>query len=140
MFEFLYLYLVAALLEPVAGALDRVDFPRNFAFTAIVSMVAVVWAFIPGLRLLAVGAVALLLTSCVAARGEGWTYASLGTDAGKVEVRPDTLSITDLKQADGLKHGTQALKDITRLKAMFGLGETLLNKTPGIINSVQTTP
>lgn len=84
--------------------------------------------------------VCLALCQCTVARGTGWTYASVGADAGKVEVQNDTLTITDLKQSDGLKHGTQALKDITRLQAMFGLGETLLNKTPGIINSVQTTP
>jgi len=82
----------------------------------------------------------LLLSQCTVARGTGWTYASVGADAGKVEVRPDTLTITDLKQSDGLKHGTGALENITRLQAMFGLGETLLNKTPSIINSVQTTP
>ena len=82
----------------------------------------------------------LLLSQCTIARGTGWTYASVGADAAKVQVQNDTLTITDLKQSDGLKHGTQALKDITRLQAMFGLGETLLNKTPSIINSVQTTP
>ena len=92
------------------------------------------------MRFLPLALLTFLLCQCTVARGTGWTYASLGADAGKVKVRNDTLSITDLKQADGLKHGTQALKDITRLKAMFGLGETLLNKTPGIINSVQTTP
>jgi hypothetical protein len=39
----------------------------------------------------------LLLSQCTVARGTGWTYASVGADAGKVEVRPDTLTITDLK-------------------------------------------
>jgi hypothetical protein len=136
MIEFLLFYFLAAILEPVVGALDRVNSPRDFAFTAIISVVAMVWAFIPGLRLLALGCVGILLTSCVAARGEGWTYASLGTDSVGLSVTATGLSAANINQSESVKHGVQAMKDITRIKGLMGLGGAAIKEMGDIGNSL----
>lgn len=71
--------------------------------------------------------VALLLTSCVGYRGgDGTTFVMVGTNAETVSA--GGLMMSSVNQSDSVKHGTDAMTNVVRLKGWFGLGTTAVEE------------
>ncbi len=67
-----------------------------------------------------VAALCLLLPSCVAGKGEGWAAVAFGTDASKLDIGPDGIHATDLKQSPGLQQLRKQLVQSATVGAAVG--------------------
>lgn len=76
-----------------------------------------------------------LSTSCMAAKGTGWAYASLGTNAERVEARDSELIVEGMNQTEGIKAGGGILTNLALTKGAYGLADTITKKTPDIVKS-----
>jgi len=80
--------------------------------------------------------VSLILSNCVAARGPGWTYTSLGTDTKGLNMSAQGLIAADQNQSKSVQHGAQAIKDTVRLKGMFNLGSSAIKELGNVSNDL----
>lgn len=70
------------------------------------------------------GCATLLMVSCVHVKGTGFQATFVATDAKGVRVSAEGVEFADLTQSTSVKHGTEAVTTIARVKAWFGLADT----------------
>ena len=70
------------------------------------------------------GCATLLCVSCVHVKGRDFQATLVATDAKGMKVSADGVEFAELTQSTSVKHGTDALTTITRIRAWFGLAST----------------
>jgi hypothetical protein len=66
-------------------------------------------------------------TSCVAARGEGWTYASLGTDSSGLAVTAAGMSAASMVQSTGVEKAGAGIVRNTMIGGLMRIGNTAVD-------------
>ena len=79
--------------------------------------------------------VAVFCSSCMAAKGEGWAFASLGTNAEGIDNTAAGLKVAKMNQTEAVKQGVEGLTRLATIKGAYSLGETFVKKTPDVIES-----
>jgi hypothetical protein len=70
------------------------------------------------------GCTTLLLASCVHVKGRDYQATFIATDAKRVRVSAEGVEFADLAQSTSVKHGTEAVTKMARVRAWFGLADT----------------
>lgn len=68
-----------------------------------------------------------ICVSCIHYKGaDGTSLTMLGTNAETVSA--GGLSMSTVNQSDSIKHGADTIRDVTRLKGWFGIGNTAVGE------------
>ena len=70
------------------------------------------------------GCAILLCGGCVHVKGRDFQATLVATDAKSFKVSAEGVEVTELVQSRSVKHGTDALTTVTRIRAWFGLAES----------------
>ncbi len=84
------------------------------------------WQAWCNLALLALLVLALLTcgTSCVRGKGEGWEFTAVATDVKGLDVSASGMRARAVNQSKSVKHGTDAITTMAKIRAWLGLANT----------------
>lgn len=70
------------------------------------------------------GCATLLVCSCVHVKGRDFQATLVATDAKGMKVSAEGVEFAELTQSTSVKHGTDAITTVARIRAWFGLAGT----------------
>ncbi len=70
----------------------------------------------------------LCLSNCLAVKGEGYAGIVIGSDLKGLDMSASGTRVESMEQSPAIKHGADTLRDVTRLRGWFRLGNAALTE------------